>query len=86
MLVFIDESGDAGFNLAKGSSPVFAIAMIVLACSQDAADTARAVSDIKARLKIRSELKFANSRNAVREAFFADIASAPFYCQSDSGR
>ena len=29
MLVFIDESGDAGFKLDRGSTNVFAVAMVV---------------------------------------------------------
>jgi hypothetical protein len=29
VLVFIDESGDAGFKVAKGSSPLFVAAMVI---------------------------------------------------------
>ena len=31
MLVFIDESGDPGFKVEKGSTPVFAVAMVIFA-------------------------------------------------------
>jgi len=78
VLVFIDESGDAGFDVAKGSSPIFAIAMVVFPDVQAAGETSDLVLRIKQQLKIRSELKFATSRDAVRETFFSAIASANF--------
>jgi hypothetical protein len=31
LLIFIDESGDAGFKLDKGASPIFVLAMVAFA-------------------------------------------------------
>jgi hypothetical protein len=34
VLVFIDESGDPGFKLERGSSPVFVVAMVIFQTSE----------------------------------------------------
>lgn len=36
MLVFIDESGDPGFQLDRDSSPIFALAMVVFSDAEEA--------------------------------------------------
>ncbi|MFA5033728.1 MAG: DUF3800 domain-containing protein [bacterium] len=40
MLVFLDDSGDPGFKVEKGSSPVFVIALVVFDDHLDAEETA----------------------------------------------
>jgi hypothetical protein len=36
VLVFIDESGDAGFKFECGSSPIFVVAMVAFASHKEA--------------------------------------------------
>jgi Protein of unknown function (DUF3800) len=78
MLVFIDESGDPGFKLASGSSPVFVMAMVIFDNSEAAQQTSAVVEALRASLGLKDEFKFNRSRDEVRDAFFAAIASCPF--------
>ena len=39
MLVFIDESGDPGFKVEKGSTPIFGAAMVLFDNAQNAQAT-----------------------------------------------
>ncbi len=48
MLVFIDESGDPGFKLAHGSSPVFVVAMVIVHGREDASAIEAKIREIKA--------------------------------------
>ena len=78
MLVFIDESGDPGFKVERGSSPVFVLAMVMFE-SHDAARAAeQAVRDAKAKLRVAKEFKFNASSDPVRRGFFAAIAGCDF--------
>jgi hypothetical protein len=43
MLVFIDESGDPGFKLAKGSTAAFVALMVAFSDAQAALDTQVAI-------------------------------------------
>lgn len=78
MLVYIDESGDAGFRVEQGSSPVFLAAMVIL----PDVDAAAEVRDTIRRLSVAhisgDEFKFSKSRDQVRDAFFEAMRSAPF--------
>lgn len=58
MLVFIDESGDPGFKLDRGASPIFVIAMIIFATEEDAATTQKAIADSDARRRHAGEFRF----------------------------
>ncbi|MFN3816263.1 DUF3800 domain-containing protein [Brevundimonas sp.] len=78
MLVYIDESGDAGFRLEQGSSPVFVAAMVLFADADDAAFTRRLIEGSAARRQHRGEFKFSKSRDIVRDQFFRAVAAAPF--------
>jgi hypothetical protein len=46
MFVLIDESGDPGFKVARGSSPLFAVAMVIFDCDGAAAKTQATVREI----------------------------------------
>jgi hypothetical protein len=78
MLVFIDESGDPGFKLEKGASPVFVAAMVVFERDGDAAATQSAIEQGEARRIHRPEFKFNKCSDAVRDLFFQDIAGCRF--------
>jgi hypothetical protein len=78
MLVFIDESGDPGFKLKKGSSAVF-VAALVAFHDRDQARTTRAAIDAAAvRLRIRPEFKFNKCRDETRYAFFETVRPFEF--------
>lgn len=77
---FIDESGDAGFKLKKGSSSHFVIAMTVFHHNADAEETARRIKAFRQRYNFHDgfEFKFSKMRNDLKMAFLKDIASCPF--------
>lgn len=78
MLVYIDESGDAGFKLDQGSSPVFVAAMVIFETAEAAAEVRRLIEASPARGLHKGEFKFSKSRDEVRDLFFAAVANAPF--------
>lgn len=78
MLVFIDESGDPGFKVTRGSSPYFVAAMVIFESIADPVDTARLIGDLRVSLRVHPEFKFSNCREAVRDAFFRSVADCPF--------
>jgi hypothetical protein len=78
MLVFIDESGDPGFKVAKGSSAVFVAAMVIFQTGADAAETQVRIAASAARRLHKGEFKFSKSRGDVRDAFFEAVCGCPF--------
>lgn len=78
MLVFIDESGDAGFKVAAGSSPVFALAMIIFDDHAEAARTQAVVATARVRLGVKPEFKFNKCRADLRDGFFDAISDHCF--------
>jgi hypothetical protein len=78
MLVFIDESGDAGFKVAKGSSQLFVAAMVIFNDPNSATEVQNVVRDLLGRVHRRPEFKFNKCRNDVRDAFFATLHSYDF--------
>ena len=78
MLVFIDESGDAGFKITRGSSPVFVVAMVIFDGPDEAKSTEHAIRMTMSRLRISSEFKFNASRDQVRDEFFQAVRNCPF--------
>jgi hypothetical protein len=77
MLVFIDESGDAGPDVAGGASPIFVVAMVVFADAAAAAATQRAIEGIDPSRK-RREYKFSKCRPEARDRFFAAVCNCDF--------
>ncbi|MFA6518596.1 MAG: DUF3800 domain-containing protein [Candidatus Shapirobacteria bacterium] len=47
MLIFIDESGDAGFRIQKGSSAHFVISLVIFDDELDAEETALKIKRLK---------------------------------------
>lgn len=78
MLVFIDESGDPGFQMTKGSSGYFVVVMVVFETLEAAASTQAKINDLANELGISPEFKFNASRNIVRDAFFQKLAPCQF--------
>ncbi len=58
MLIFVDDSGDAGFKLKEGSSLFFVIAMVIFDDELEAEKTAIAIKDLKRSLKFPEDVEF----------------------------
>ena len=78
-LVFIDESGDAGFK--SGSSPDFAFALIVFDCPQDAETTDEIMHEIASVSKHKPEFKYSKTCNKVKNIFFEMVSKCPFHAK-----
>lgn len=78
MLVFIDESGDPGFKVEKGSTPIFAAAMVLFDNAQNAQATEQVIRQAMQRLRVRPEFKFNKSSSQVRDGFFQAVQNCPF--------
>lgn len=78
MLVFIDESGDPGFAVEAGASPIFVAAMVIFRSGEDARATEAVVRRAAEALRVRPEFKFNKSSLRVRDAFFAAVRHCPF--------
>lgn len=80
MLVFIDDSGDPGFKLEKGSSPVFVIACVIFDDELVAEKTAVAIKELRRLLKKPDtfEFKFNKANRVLRLKFLNHIAQFKF--------
>jgi hypothetical protein len=57
-LVFIDDSGDPGFKIKKGSSPVFVIALVIFDDHLVAEEVSLAVKKLKRELGFPDDMEF----------------------------
>ncbi len=78
MLVFIDESGDPGFKLDRGSTPIFAAAMVVFNDKAAALHAEGVIRRALVELRAYPEFKFNRCRDEVRDGFFAAVAECSF--------
>lgn len=80
VLVFIDDSGDPGFKLDKGSSSHFVIACIIFDDNLDAEETALRIKRLRRSLKWRDdhEFKFNKASKAIRLAFLEEVKGCKF--------
>jgi len=80
MLVFIDDSGDAGFKLNRGSSQHFVIACIIFDQNQDAEAAADKIKSLRQSLNWRAdrEFKFNKSNKRIRLSFLNEVAACRF--------
>ncbi len=80
MLVFIDDSGDPGFKLDKGSSHFFVISAVLFDDNLEAEKTAVAIKELRRELKFGDdvEFKFNKSKRLVREKFLSAVNSYSF--------
>lgn len=80
MIIFIDESGDPGFKITKGSSTVFVVALVIFDDELDAEETALKIKKLKKSLH-RSELfefKFNKSSKKQRIQFLHLVKTGKF--------
>jgi hypothetical protein len=82
MLVFIYASGDPGFKVDKGSTLVFAVAMVIITDGAAASQIERVVRDAQVRLRVKPEFKFTKASDPVRDGFFAAVCRCPFKVRS----
>ncbi|OGZ06651.1 MAG: hypothetical protein A3C93_00160 [Candidatus Lloydbacteria bacterium RIFCSPHIGHO2_02_FULL_54_17] len=77
-LVLIDETGDPGFKLDGGSSPIFAIGMVIFSDFLEAEKTSVAIKQLRRDIfhNDHAEFKFSKIRPEFRHRFFE--AMAPF--------
>lgn len=78
MLVFIDESGCAGFKFVRGSVEHFVVAMVAFRDRAVARRTDEIIRQTQIDLNIYPEFKFSDSRDAVRDEFFRRVADQRF--------
>jgi hypothetical protein len=81
MLVFIDESGDPGLKLGRGSSSHFCVALIIFEENEDAETADRAIDDLRCKLRLHEnyEFRFNNANRPIREGFLREAASQNFF-------
>lgn len=82
MLVFIDESGDPGFKLQNGSSPVFVLSMVIFDDTSQAQIANQIIKRLQSENKIKPEWKFSKSSNTARDNFFCGIKPVRFVSRS----
>ena len=80
MLVFIDDSGDPGFKVEKGSSKVFVIAMVIFKDNLEAERASLTIKELRRKLKMSdlSEFKFNKSSKKFRKIFIESIKKFDF--------
>ncbi|UWR37655.1 DUF3800 domain-containing protein [Sulfitobacter sp. W074] len=82
MLVFIDESGDPGFKLTKGSSPNFVTTMVIFDDYSQAKACQTRISKLKGQLRVKPEFKFSKLYGPHRDTFFDEISEFDFRTRS----
>lgn len=78
MLVLIDESGDPGFKLVRGSSSHFVMAMVIFDDFAVAQQASEAIANLRTELRLKTEFKFAKSHANVKDAFFERVCRHDF--------
>jgi len=84
MLVYIDDSGDPGFKIGRGSSTHFVFAMVRFEREAEAEDARARLRRLRETLgfSAQAEFKFNKSSRAVRERFLRALAPAAFTVRS----
>jgi Protein of unknown function (DUF3800) len=84
MYVFIDDSGDAGFQIDKGSSQHLVIACCVFTTATDAENAASTIRQFRESLRWNSnqEFKFAKTHPEIRLAFLRAVRPTNFFVRA----
>ncbi len=80
MIIFIDDSGDPGFKIGKGSSEVFVIALVIFDDPLDAKETALKIKRLRQSLghHEKYEFKFNKCSKAFRRKFLSTVVDSKF--------
>lgn len=80
MIIFLDDSGDPGFKIGKGSTSHFVIAMVIFDDELEAEKTAIAIKELKRKLGFSEYMEFRFFKNSkdVRIKFMETIKKFNF--------
>lgn len=80
MFVFVDEAGDTGLKLDRGSSHYFTIALVVFSGDEEMHRCDRAIKALRTTLRkpVNFEFHFHNNNAKVRKAFLETVAQFGF--------
>ncbi|NLG42006.1 MAG: DUF3800 domain-containing protein [Phycisphaerae bacterium] len=80
MLVFVDESGDAGMKPDRQSSPYFVVTAVLFEDHEEAQACDRLIDKLRGRLEVgaAAEFHFSKSRRQIREQFLQHAARFGF--------
>jgi hypothetical protein len=80
MLVFVDESGDTGLKITRGSTPYFVISLCLFDDHEAAIKCDREISELRNRLKRDEgfEFHFYHNSDRIRKRFLEAIAPFEF--------
>ena len=78
MLILIDESGDAGFRLDRGSSLYFVICMVIFHDFKEAERVSKIINDVRKKSRHAGEFRFSKVAPKVKDAFFDAIRETEF--------
>lgn len=81
MLIFIDESGDSGFKIDKGSSAFFVVSLVIFENHEEALFCDIEIDKLKKELSWNknSEFHFKNNSDKIREIFIKRVSDFNFY-------
>ncbi len=80
MIVFIDDSGDPGFKLQKGSSACFVIALVIFDDPLEAEKTSLSIKELRRKLKVSDlyEFKFNKMDKRFKAKFIENVRDFKF--------
>jgi hypothetical protein len=80
MLVFLDESGDAGFKFGEGSSTFFVVTLVIIPDASSAMTLDNTIANLRLRLRTPKnyEFHFAETCPKWRESFMKEINGLNF--------
>ena len=80
MIVFIDESGDPGFKIKRGSTLHFVIALVIFDEELEAEEAALKIKKLRKKLgkTDRFEFKFSKCKPELRKAFLNEVKDCSF--------
>lgn len=81
MLVFIDESGDTGRKIDKGSSQYFVVVLVTFEEDDDAVSCDQRIALLRKELHlpVNYEFKFNKTRKEIRQAFLRAVSPYDFF-------
>jgi hypothetical protein len=81
MLVFVDEAGDAGLKLAKGSSKFFVVTLVMFRQEAEATACDQRIDRLRRELNLRSsfEFHFRDTPPRLKREFFNAVAPFNFF-------
>ena len=80
-LVYIDESGDAGLKVGRGSTPTLVVAAVVFECTADAEETASRIRQHREEALAKGpsfQFHFTDLRRDWRVGFLEAVSGCPF--------